>query len=164
MRHQLPCILLLLLSLSISAQKVERGLETRKDTSRAVGNTYGIIIGISDYKLVDDLQFAHKDALAFESLLLSGAGGAIPKENIETFINENATRSNVGDAISVVARKVKPGDRVYFFFAGHGDMEDLTQIENGLLLLHNSPRGSYFGMNDDVLEILDLKRYLSPLS
>lgn len=43
-------------------------------------------------------------------------------------------------------------------------MEDLTQIENGLLLLYNSPNGNYFGMKDDVLEILDLKRYLSPLS
>src|SRR5690606_35319308 len=69
-----------------------------------------------------------------------------------------------GDAISILARKAKAGDRIYFFFAGHGDMEDLTQSENGLLLLYNSPNGNYFGMNDDVLEILDFKRYLSPLA
>jgi tetratricopeptide (TPR) repeat protein len=88
----------------------------------------------------------------------------VPITNIDFFTNENATRVNVGDAISVVARKAKSGDRVYFYFAGHGDMEDLTQIENGLLLLYNSPNGNYFGMNDDVLEIIDLKRYLSPLA
>jgi tetratricopeptide (TPR) repeat protein len=148
------------------AQPDERGLKKKQDSTAAVvkGNTYAIIIGLSNYKNVDDLQFADKDATSFENFLLSPAGGNVPKINIETFLNENAIRTNVGDAISVVARKVKPGDRVYFFFAGHGDMEDLTQIENGLLLLHNSPNGNYFGMNDDVLEILDLKRYLSPLA
>ena len=140
-------------------------LKPKQDSSiTPAGNTYAIIVGISDYKVVPDLQYAHKDAQAFEDFLLTDAGGKIPKTNIETFLNENATRNNVGDAISVIARKVKPADRVYFFFAGHGDMEDLTQIENGLLLLYNSPNGNYFGMNDDVLEILDLKRYLSPLA
>ena len=146
------------------AQPGERGLIVKKDSTVTTGNTYAIIIGISDYKAVPDLQYAHKDAQAFEDFLLTEAGGKVPKTNIETFLNANATRNNVGDAISVIARKAKAGDRVWFFFAGHGDMEDLTQIENGLLLLHNSPNGNYFGMNDDVLEILDLKRYLSPLS
>ncbi len=146
------------------AAQNERGAITRADTTGKTGNTYAIIIGISDYKAVPDLQYAHRDAQAFEDFLLSDAGGKVPRSNIETFLNENAVRSNVGDAISVIARKAKPGDRVWFFFAGHGDMEDLTQIENGLLLLHNSPNGNYFGMNDDVLEILDLKRYLSPLA
>ena len=146
------------------AQPGERGLKAKQDSTAPAGNTYAIIIGISNYKNVSDLQFADKDAEAFENFLLGAAGGAIPKTNIETFLNENANRTNAGDAISIIARKAKPGDRVYFFFAGHGDMEDLTQIENGLLLLYNSPNGNYFGMNDDVLEILDLKRYLSPLA
>lgn len=147
-----------------NSQPDERGFKKKIDSTVQKGNTYAIIVGISDYKAVPDLQFAHKDAQSFESFLLSEAGGKIAATNIETFLNENATRTNVGDAISVLARKAKPGDRVYFFFAGHGDMEDLTQIENGLLLLYNSPNGNYFGMNDDVLEILDLKRYLSPLA
>ncbi len=143
----------------------QRGFKTEEEQNALVsGQTYAIIIGISKYKEVPSLQFAHKDAQAFEKLLMSPAGGSVPSENIELFLNEQATRNNVADAISVTARKAKPGDRVYFFFAGHGDMEDLTQIENGLLLLHNSPNGNYFGMKDDVLELLDLKRYLSPLA
>ena len=165
---KLKSIFILLLSVACFLQAVaqpgERSLTPKKDSTIVKGDTYAIIIGISDYKVVQDLKYAHKDAQAFEDFLLSDAGGKIPKPNIETFLNENATRNNIGDAISVVARKVKPGDRVYFFFAGHGDMEDLTQVENGLLLLYNSPNGNYFGMNDDVLEILDLKRYLSPLA
>ncbi|HYM94923.1 MAG TPA: caspase family protein, partial [Chitinophagaceae bacterium] len=141
-----------------------RGIPQKGDNTVANGNTYAIIIGLSKYKNVTPLQYADKDAQAFDDFLVSDAGGKIPAANLEVFLNENATRTNIGDAISVIARKAKPGDRVYFFFAGHGDMEDLTQIENGLLLLYNSPNGNYFGMNDDVLEILDLKRYLSPLS
>lgn len=147
-----------------SQNTAERGIIKKADNTATTGTTYAIIIGISKYKNVSSLQFADRDAHAFEDFLLSDAGGKIPAQNIETFLNDNATRPNVGDAISQIARKAKPGDRVYFFFAGHGDMEDLTQIENGLLLLYNSPNGNYFGMNDDVLEILDLKRYLSPLS
>ena len=151
--------------LHANAQEGERGVIIKKnDSARKQGNTYAIIIGISKYKAVPSLQYADRDAQAFENFLLSDAGGKIPKANIETFLNEHANRDNVADAISIIARKAQPGDRVYFFFAGHGDMEDLTQIENGLLLLYNSPNGNYFGMKDDVLEILDLKRYLSPLA
>jgi tetratricopeptide (TPR) repeat protein len=148
----------------ISQNTNERGVIRKSDTTIVRGATYAIIIGISNYKNVTPLQYADRDAQAFESFLLSDAGGKVPTVNIETFLNDKGTRTYVGDAISEVARKAKPGDRVYFFFAGHGDMEDLTQIENGLLLLYNSPNGNYFGMNDDVLEILDLKRYLSPLA
>ncbi len=151
-------------SLLAYAQPGERGLTIKKDSTAKPGNTYAIIIGISQYKAVPSLQYADKDAQAFEDLLMSEACGKIPRANIETFLNDKATRDNIADAISIIARKAKPGDRVYFFFAGHGDMEDLTQIENGLLLLYNSPNGNYFGMKDDVLEILDLKRYLSPLA
>ncbi len=166
MRSRLFFLILILhlLTGSCFSQQGKRGLELGTDSTITKGNTYAIIIGISEYKVVPSLQYAHKDAQAFEDFLLSEAGGNVPRENIETFLNENANRNNVADAISIIARKAKPGDRVYFFFAGHGDMEDLTQIENGLLLLYNSPNGNYFGMKDDVLEILDLKRYLSPLS
>ena len=146
-------------------QKInERGVIRKADSAIVNGNTYAIIIGISKYKNVTSLEYADRDAQAFKDFLVGNAGGKIPGVNIETFLNDQATRTNVGDAISEIARKAKTGDRVYFFFAGHGDMEDLTQVENGLLLLYNSPNGNYFGMNDDVLEILDLKRYLSPLS
>lgn len=153
-----------MLVLRTTGQNVARGAPVMSPATPAAGKTYAIIIGISQYKNVRPLQYADKDAEAFAHFLQSPSGGNLPPDNIELFTNEKATRENVGDAISGFVRKAQPGDRIYFFFAGHGDMEDLTQIENGLLLLYNSPNGNYFGMNDDVLEVLDLKRYLSPLS
>jgi uncharacterized caspase-like protein/lipopolysaccharide biosynthesis regulator YciM len=166
MKKILTCFLLFLLQSDLYSQSDVRGvnISNTKDSGVFKGNTYAIIIGISNYKNLPPLQYADKDAEAFSNYLLHNEGEKILPENIETFVNVNATKINIGDAISQEVRKAKTGDRLYFFFAGHGDMEDLTQIENGLLLLYNSPNGNYFGMNDDVLEILDLKRYLSPLS
>lgn len=165
LRNLLFCCCVILFSVNGFSQNVNtRGIPKKEDSAGNPKNTYAIIIGISKYKNISPLEFADKDAKSFGNFLLSNAGGSVPAANVEEFLNEQATRTNVGDAISQMARKAKPGDRVYFFFAGHGDMEDLTQIENGLLLLYNSPNGNYFGMNDDVLEIINLKRYLSPLS
>ncbi|MBK8312234.1 MAG: hypothetical protein IPL04_16375 [Chitinophagaceae bacterium] len=53
----------------------KRGIDLGSDSTTVTGNTYAIIIGISQYKLVPSLQFAHKDAQAFEDFLLSAAGG-----------------------------------------------------------------------------------------
>jgi tetratricopeptide (TPR) repeat protein len=159
------CILFLLTGFYSYGQDT-RGIDGGKVAQPAfvTGQTYALIVGVSNYKQVPSLHFADRDAKAFEQFLLSDAGGKIPTTNIETFLNERATRNNVGDAMSVIVRKAKPGDRVYFYFAGHGDMEDLTQTDNGLLLLYNSPNGNYFGMTDDVVQILNLKLYLSPLA
>lgn len=142
----------------------KRGISAINKPPTTNGNIYAIIIGISTYKNIKHLQFADKDAKSFENYLLSEGGGNLLKSNIETFLNEKASRTNVGDAISIILKKAKQGDRIYFYFAGHGDMEDTTQKENGLLLLYNSPNGNYFGMNDDVLEVSALKKYLSPLA
>jgi len=157
-------VILSFMTLAAAGQDSARGAPISDKSSAGTGNTYAIIIGISGYKNLRSLQYADKDAEAFDHFLRSKAGGSVQADHIETFLNSSAVRANVGDAISDFVRKVKAGDRLYFFFAGHGDMEDLTQVENGLLLLYNSPNGNYFGMNDDVLEILELKRYLSPLT
>lgn len=98
----------------------KRGIDLGSDSTTVTGNTYAIIIGISQYKLVPSLQFAHKDAQAFEDFLLSAAGGKVPKANIETFLNENANKNNVADAISIIA---KSQDRGTGFISFLQDME-----------------------------------------
>jgi hypothetical protein len=67
------------------AQPDERGGVTRADTVITGGKTFAIIIGISDYKLVPDLQYAHKDAQAFEDFLLSDAGGKCQGRMLKPF-------------------------------------------------------------------------------
>jgi tetratricopeptide (TPR) repeat protein len=135
-----------------------------KDTVSSNRSVYAVIIGISDYKNVQDLLFADKDALAFRNYLLQYFDSVIKEDNIELFINESATRIQVCDAISRIVKKVKKGDRVYFYFAGHGDIEDYSQMNNGLLLLYDSPAGDYFGMSDGVIQVNQLADYFGRLS
>jgi tetratricopeptide (TPR) repeat protein len=162
--HKIFFSLFTLLSLSFSAIAQERGSELIMDTVKSTGTSYALIVGISNYNSITDLKYADKDAVGFENFLMGSTGGSIPASNIFSFINEEATRINIADALSNIASRVKPGDRFYFFFAGHGDMEVKAQKENGLLLLYNAPNGGYFGIIDDVLEIAQLRDYLSPLS
>jgi len=88
----------LIFSTNLLAQNDRISSGSTIDPTVVKGNTYAIIIGISEYKLVPSLQYAHKDAEAFEAFLLSEAGGNVPKSNIETFLNEKANRNNVADA------------------------------------------------------------------
>ena len=51
--------------------------------------TLALVIGISDYKHMNDLQFAHKDAEDFEQFLTSEKGLNLDKtKNVKTFTNE----------------------------------------------------------------------------
>ena len=53
-------------------------------------NTYGLVIGVSDYREegITDLQYAHRDAELFASYLMSPAGGNVPRTNIK-LLTEN---------------------------------------------------------------------------
>lgn len=161
-RRTLFLILCCVISIAGAAQT--RGSVLLTDSVKSTGRTYALLVGISKYANVSSLKYADKDAIAFNSFLRSEYGGKVPSEKIYLFTNEEATKINITDALSDIAQAIEPGDRFYFFFAGHGDMEVQAQKENGLLLLHNSPNGSYFGIIDDVLEIAQLRDYLSPLS
>lgn len=88
------------------------------------GNTYAVIIGISDYPNLTPLHFADKDALLFKYFLQSEAGGNVPEENINLLLNEEATSANFwvkGGYSWLLSKKPQKGDRVYFYMAGHGD-------------------------------------------
>lgn len=128
------------------------------------GVTYAVIIGISDYFEVPDLEFAHKDAQAFANFLKSKAGGNVDSTNIKLFLNKDATAMNIGDAFLWINRVVMKGDKVYIYFAGHGDVEALNDVENGLLLLYRAPVSSYFAFGNDYLPVYELKKFLVTLT
>jgi len=142
----------------------ERGVTLLKQTHETVGQTYALIIGISDYNRIEKLKYADRDAIAFEQLLKSKIGGSIPDEQIYSLHNAAANKINVANALTAIAKKLKPGDKFYFFFAGHGDMEVTSQTDNGLLLLYDSPKDGYFGIIDDVIEVNQLRKFLTPFS
>lgn len=108
-----------------------------------VRKTWAVIAGISDYqnKEFSDLQYAHKDALAFFEYLKSPAGGSVPAEQIKLLVNEQATMAAYADAMDWLLEKAGEADQVFIYFSGHGDVEDRTM--QGFLLPWDSPSRPY---------------------
>lgn len=65
----------------------------------AVQNVRAIIVGVSNYKNVQKLQYAHTDALAFYKFLISPAGGNVDSNNIIMLLNEKATAGKIYSAL-----------------------------------------------------------------
>ncbi len=106
---------------------------------------HAIVIGISKYKdkRIPALQFADRDARLFVDFLRSPSGGNVPSAQISLLLNEKATFSEIDNAIADLYESASPGDRVYFYFSGHGDVENQTYAKLGFLLAYNTPANNY---------------------
>jgi protein O-mannosyl-transferase len=140
-----------------------RGGKTQATPTASGKNTaYGVVVGISTYQFLPALRFADRDALVFADYLVRSAG--VPTSQIETLINQQATLINLTDALTTVKKKVKPGDRVYVYFAGHGDIETRNNgTENAMLMLHRASRKDYNAAFDKCY-LRDMKRWLDELT
>lgn len=143
MRKIYPLLLgMALLSPSVFSQSTRGVVEEASVAPSPKGNTYAVVIGISDYPDLQPLQFADKDALLFYDFLRSPAGGELPPQNIKLLLNEEATAGGIMTrGISWIQNIVKPalGDRVYLYFAGHGDAVDASEAY--LLAYDANPEG-----------------------
>jgi tetratricopeptide (TPR) repeat protein len=131
----LPIITLLLASLTTFSQTL----------SLDSGETYAVVVGISDYQDEDipDLRFADKDALAFAGFLQSPAGGELDEGHLKVLINEQATVAQFAIALDWLWEVVKENDKVIIYFSGHGDVERKSITQPGYLLCWDAPSKIY---------------------
>lgn len=127
------------------------------------GSAYAVVVGIAGYenKGIPRLRFANRDAEVFAAYLRSNAGGNVPPENIRLLTDSNATTAAVYDALSWLTETSAEGDIVYFYFAGHGDMENETIHKLGFLLTYNTPRTNYI---NNAIRIEDLNNIANTIS
>ncbi|RYZ29742.1 MAG: hypothetical protein EOO10_05265, partial [Chitinophagaceae bacterium] len=121
-------------------------INLKAQNSAAVsGKTYAIVIGISAYADPDipKLNYADKDAKLFAAYLQSAAGGHLPDSQIRVLVNEGATVAAISDAIDWLKSECNKGDRAFFYFSGHGDLETKVQRSKGYLLAFNTPATNY---------------------
>lgn len=130
---------------------------------RNQGNTYALIVGISDYNdaKIPDLNYAHIDAIAFADYLKSPAGGEVPREHITLLTQSAATNGAISNALFKLGQKVKKQDRVFFYFSGHGDVENDTIYNLGFLLAWDTPFNCY---RNNALSLEDLNREAARMS
>lgn len=112
----MPRSILLFLTVLFSCPFILFSQENEKE------NVYAIVVGISKYNYIKPLSYADRDADLFSSYLRSAAGGRIKEENLFLLKNDSANAGNFWSTLLRVSNKnLKKGDRVYIFFAGHGD-------------------------------------------
>ena len=125
-------------------------------------NTYAIIIGIAKYDdpNIEQLNFANRDAVFFADYLMSASGGLVPKENIKLLLDSAATFGEVYNALRWVSYNCKENDRVYFYFSGHGAIENRNMFKNGYLLLYKTTAVAFAGsgfsidlLNDEITNL-----------
>jgi tetratricopeptide (TPR) repeat protein len=129
----------------------------------ASGKIYAVVVGISKYQNtgITQLEYADRDAKVFADYLKSKAGGSVPEENIRLLTNENATFAAVYDALNWLLDVCQKDDLVYFYFSGHGDMENNTIYKLGFLLSYNTPRNNYI---NNAVRLEDLNMIATTLS
>lgn len=114
---------------------------------------YAILVGITRYPVLGDLQGAEGDACRFREWLIDPAGGAVPLENVHLIVTSNfhppepASVEEAGPAdsqfkrilnriiLSNGAQRERAGRRLYLYFSGHG----FTTTERPEAALYTAP-------------------------
>jgi tetratricopeptide (TPR) repeat protein len=112
-------------------------------TAANSGVVRALIVGISDYKNIQKLQYAHRDAYTFYKYLISPAGGNIDSNNIILLLNKKATSAQIYSSLEALVEVTGEGDQIIFYFSGHGDLETKTVRQNGFLLAYDTPQAAY---------------------
>jgi formylglycine-generating enzyme required for sulfatase activity len=105
-----------------------RGLKVVSYTHQGVDHklyddSWAVVVGINQYLQWPDLNYAVNDALAVKNKLLRL--GFLP-ENVTTLLNDQATKERIEQLLGdELLRKVGQNDRLFIYFAGHGQTEDL---------------------------------------
>ncbi|MEO7649621.1 MAG: caspase family protein, partial [Bryobacteraceae bacterium] len=124
------------LSEALASAAAAKEAETPAD-----GKTFALLIGVSKYqKLAQDqwLQFAHADATAFEKLVRSPRGGALPPENVVMLTDEKATTAAMRNAFQTFLKgRAGKKDTVLILMAGHGTVE-VPGSKGAYILTHDS--------------------------
>lgn len=142
-KHLILFTIISLQNLTVSAQNNKGVTPENNSSSTDIGKTRALIIGVSKYQYIESLQYADKDATEFSRFLSANRFWNVASEDVTLLINENAKCGDIIAELSRIIMVSKPGDRVLFYFSGHGDVETITQFNNGYLLTHDTYKNNY---------------------
>ena len=98
------------------------------DSNQFYQNSWALVVGINDYDSIQDLNYAAEDALAIKNMLINEYN--FPRDNVRYLIDKEATQTNIKKELSNLMKVADKGDRVVFYFAGHGETAELG-LEGG---------------------------------
>ena len=96
-----------------------------------------LIIGIDDYEYASPLSYAVSDATAIRDVLTTDFG--FSAGNVTTLNDQEATKANILKSFMRFAgNDVELDDRIFVFFAGHGNTRAGNRGETGFLVTYDS--------------------------
>ncbi|RRB04420.1 caspase family protein [Larkinella rosea] len=121
-------------------------------TAGKTGQTYAVVVGISDYQALSyatgDLRFADRDARQVVQFLRSKPGGQVGASHIRLLTNRQATWANIQQALTLF-REAGADDRVILYFSGHGLPDsfvpyDVIPGNRSRLLTHRAIKAAFY--------------------
>lgn len=153
---------LLLFSAGLPAFSQEpKGAVTTGGQVIPAGKTRALVVGISRYEHIDKLLYADKDAEVFADYLAHTGSWNISAGDIVLLTNEQAKRGDLIAELQRLALLSEPGDKLVFYFSGHGDTETFTLFNKGYLLTQDTYSNNYMA---GAISVNDLKDIFVTLS
>ena len=126
------------------------------------GQRWAVVVGVSKYKSTDipQLRYADKDAEEFYSTLtkpIDEGGAGVARPNVRFLLNEQATATNVREALTDFLKSAIEEDHVFIYFAGHG-APDPDRPKILYLLTHDSDLNRLASTSVKMQEIQDALR------
>lgn len=127
--------------------EMKEDIHLPKPTNKA----YALLFGVEKYMetRLDDVRYAEKDATAVCNALLDIG---FEEENVELVLSGKATKTNIEYEARQLAKSAKKGDKIFFFFAGHG----YTLGGQNFLLAHDTRRDDIENTSVSLGHVFDL--------
>lgn len=149
------------ISLTVEREKLPLPEIEKAGTVFKLGDFYersfAVVIGINNYEAWPVLEFAINDAKAVtERLMETGF------EEIITIFDKEATQRRIlTELFHELPQKVGPNDRVLFYFAGHGQTEDLPdQGKRGYIIPVDADTSNYASSAISMEQIRSLSSHM----
>lgn len=121
------------------------------------GKVYTVMVGVSDYKYVGNLDYADKDARDMKEALCNSEKWKDADGHV--LCNEAATKERIKNSILEYSGKLGPQDTFFFFFSGHGT----NQYGKAFIAPHDA-NIDFWGNGYNLISESDLRSWLQSLA
>jgi uncharacterized caspase-like protein len=133
-------------SLSVdSLTDVNKSFKSIDNTKFIAPRIFAVVVGVADYEGTDhDLNYSDNDARLFYNHLRSALPNEMSGGKSILLLNQNATRSNIINAMQQVFSQSTENDFIIFYFSGHGSPGNFCPTDiNQQLLSHDIVKAQF---------------------
>ena len=130
-------VLLLVLAVPAAVAQPSKSSEASPPYSESYQDSWAVVIGIDSYQKAPRLNYAAADAKAVFDLLPSLG---FPRDNTQLLLDGGATKAKIESALYQGLKRMGRDDRLFVYFAGHGETLTTRAGIEGYILPVDLPR------------------------